>query len=58
MKEQEETPYVKRTQRDYSMSLKLQIVKEIEKGEQTTRSACRKYGIHVKLRDELVKKIW
>ncbi len=29
----EEMNYVKRTQRDYSLSLKLQIVQEIERGE-------------------------
>lgn len=37
--------YVKRTQRDYSMSFKLNVVKEIESGEVTTTGACRKYGI-------------
>jgi transposase len=39
------TSYVKRTQRDYSMSLKLQIVRQIEQGELSTLSAQRKYGI-------------
>ena len=29
---EEHTNYVKRSQRDYSMSLKLQIVSEIERG--------------------------
>lgn len=48
MKEHQETLYVKRTQRDYSLSLKLQIVKEIENGEHTTHSACRKYGIQAR----------
>ncbi|RZJ42185.1 MAG: transposase [Chryseobacterium sp.] len=48
MKEQLETLYIKRTQRDYSLSLKLQIVKEIESGEQSTHSACRKYGIQAR----------
>ena len=48
MKEQQEIRYVKRTQRDYSLGLKLQIVKEIENGEQTTHSACRKYGIQAR----------
>ncbi|REC74834.1 hypothetical protein DRF57_12410, partial [Chryseobacterium rhizosphaerae] len=32
MEEHLETQYVKRTQRDYNLSLKLQIVKEIEAG--------------------------
>jgi transposase-like protein len=45
MKEHLETLYVKRTQKDYSLSLKLQIVKEIENGEHSTHSVCLKYGI-------------
>ena len=48
MEEHLRTLYVKRTQKDYSLSLKLQIVKEIEKGEQTTHSVCRKYGIQAR----------
>jgi transposase-like protein len=32
MENQEETGYVKRTQKDYTMSFKLQIVQEIERG--------------------------
>ena len=40
--------YVKRSQRDYSMSLKLQIVGEIERGELSTTSAQRKYGIQAR----------
>lgn len=40
--------YVKRTQRDYSMSLKLQIVQEIERGELSTHAAQRKYGIQAR----------
>jgi transposase-like protein len=39
------TNYVKRTQRDYSLSLKLQIVSEIEREELSTTGAQRKYGI-------------
>lgn len=39
------TNYVKRSQQDYSMSLKLQIVGEIERGELTATSAQGKYGI-------------
>jgi transposase len=37
--------YVKRSQKDYSMSLKLQIVREVERGEISIRAAQRKYGI-------------
>ncbi len=42
---EEKNQYVKRSQRDYSMSLKMQIVQEIEQGELSTTSAMRKYGI-------------
>lgn len=45
MKIPQETRYVKRTQKDYSMSFKLQVVQEIEKGGLSTYAACRKYGI-------------
>ena len=45
---EERKNYVKRTQRDYSMSLKLSIVKEIESGELSTTGACRKYGIQAR----------
>lgn len=41
----EESSYVKRSQRDYSLSLKLQIVQQIERGELSTKSAQRGYGI-------------
>ena len=37
--------YVKRSQRDYSMSLKLQIVSEIEKGNISITQTRRQYGI-------------
>lgn len=37
--------YVKRTQKDYSMSLKLQIVQEIESGKLSISIATKKYGI-------------
>jgi len=37
--------YVRRTQKDYSMSFKLQIVQEIEQGEISVTGAKRKYGI-------------
>ena len=45
---EENTNYVKRTQRDYSMSLKLHIVSEIEQGKLSTREAQRKYGIQAR----------
>jgi transposase-like protein len=37
--------YLKRTQRDYSISLKLQIVKEIERGKLSISQARKSYGI-------------
>ena len=37
--------YVKRTQKDYSISFKLQIVEEIESGKLDRLKACHKYGI-------------
>jgi len=40
-----QTNYVKRTQRDYPLSLKLQIVQEIERGELSSCGAQRKYSI-------------
>lgn len=40
-----QTDYVKRTQRDYSMSLKLQIVQDIEQGRLSPSEAKRKYAI-------------
>jgi len=39
------TNYVKRTQKDYSLSLKLQIVQSIEQGKISTTQATKKYGI-------------
>jgi transposase len=39
------TNYVKRSQSDYSMSLKLQIVREIEKGSLSVTEARKQYGI-------------
>jgi len=41
----EDKNYVKRTQRDYTMSLKLQIVGEIERGELSVTQSRKKYGI-------------
>lgn len=46
MKEQK--VYVKRTQKDYSYSFKLQVVQEIESKELSTRGAQRKYGIQAR----------
>lgn len=36
---------IKRTQKDYSLAFKLQIVEEVEKGEKTYKEAQREYGI-------------
>jgi len=40
--------YVKRTQKDYPMSFKLEVVREIEQGELTRSQALTKYGIQAK----------
>ena len=48
MKEKEASVYIKRTQKSYSLSLKLQVVKEIEQGYLNTTSAQRKYGIQAR----------
>lgn len=45
MKNQEERGYIKRTQKDYSMSLKLQIVQEIERGTTSISQVKKDYGI-------------
>lgn len=37
--------YVKRTQKDYSMSLKLQVVQEVEQGRATITQVRKQYGI-------------
>ncbi len=39
------TDYLKRTQRDYSLAFKLQLVDEVEKGLLTWKQSQRKYGI-------------
>ena len=39
------TTRVKRTQRDYSLAFKMEVIAEVEKGEQTYKEAQRKYGI-------------
>jgi transposase-like protein len=45
MQEEDQSDYVRRSQRDYSLSFKLQVVKEVEGGVFTVRSASRHYGI-------------
>ena len=42
------TKYVKRTQKDYSLSLKLRVVQLVEQGELSTTQAQRKYGIQAR----------
>ena len=37
--------YVKHTQRDYSLSFKLAVVEQVEKGEMTYQQAQNRYGI-------------
>ena len=48
MKTSENSGYVKRTQKDYSVSFKLQVVQEIEVGQLSRTGACHKYGIQAK----------
>ena len=48
MEKKKTISYVKRTQKDYSLSLKLQIVSEIEQGKISTTSAQRKYGVQAR----------
>ncbi len=48
MKASEKKGYVKRTQKDYSISFKLQVVQEIELGQLSRTQACHKYGIQAK----------
>lgn len=45
MKEKISNEYIKRSQKDYPMSFKLQVVQEVERGEISTSAAARKYGI-------------
>ncbi|WP_434533717.1 transposase [Dysgonomonas capnocytophagoides] len=37
--------YIKRSQKDYSLSFKHQVVREVESGELSIKGALRKYGI-------------
>lgn len=48
MKTPENTGYFKRTQKDYTISFKLQVVNEIESGALNRTEACNKYGIQAK----------
>ncbi len=45
MEEGIRSQYIKRTQKDYSMSFKLQVVQEIEQGEISVSGSKSKYGI-------------
>ena len=45
MEKHEETRFIKRTQKDYSMSFKLQIVQEIERGITSISQVKKEYGI-------------
>jgi transposase len=45
MEKGEKVVYVKRSQKDYSMSFKLEVVREVESGSLTDNEAKRKYGI-------------
>jgi len=44
----ERRDYLKRTQRDYSLAFKLQVIDEVEKGYLTWKQSQRKYGIQGK----------
>ena len=48
MEKREKVVYEKRSQKDYSMSFKLEVVKEIESGLISTSGAKRKYGIQAR----------
>ena len=48
MKTSTNTGYVKRAQKDDSVSFKLQVVQEIELGQLSRTEACHKYGIQAK----------
>ncbi len=47
MTEETKRKYIKRTRKDYSMSFKLHVVQEIERGDLGIKAATRKYGIQV-----------
>jgi transposase-like protein len=48
MEQKKEIQYVKRTQKDYSQTIKLQVVGQVERGELSTHQAQRKYGIQAR----------
>jgi transposase-like protein len=48
MEKREKVVYVKRSQKDYSMSFKLEVVEEIESGLISTSGAQRKYAIQAR----------
>lgn len=48
MEQKTEEQYVKRTQKDYSQSFKLQVVGQVERGELSTHQAQKKYGIQAR----------
>lgn len=48
MTEGNHSQHIRRTQKDYSMSFKLQVVREIESGELSMTAATRKYGIQAR----------
>lgn len=48
MEEHREGSSIKRTQRDYSLAFKLQVIDEVEKGELTYKQSQLKYGIQGK----------
>ena len=45
MEEQRDSELRKRTQRDYSLAFKLEVIREVEQGEMTYKEAQRKHGI-------------
>lgn len=45
MEERFRNQYLRRSQKDYSMTFKLQVVSEIERGELSVTGARKKYGI-------------
>ncbi|QJD96703.1 hypothetical protein HH214_12885 [Mucilaginibacter robiniae] len=58
MQEQEVKSYQRKTQKDYSLAFKLEIVDAVEKGELTYKQAQLRYGIRKKYRFGLVAKTW
>ena len=45
MEKWEAKRYVRRTSKDYSLAFKMQVVEEVEKGEESYKNAQKKYGI-------------